>query len=762
MRVAFVFAMIAFAGLAALSWELLWQLKSSLSIGVSARGAAITLIATMGGMTLGSLAMGRVLKNREVARPLRLYGLLEVIIGLSGVALGPAFVQLEAADRWVYQTSPGAAPTVHLLGIVAILGAPTMAMGATIPVFGLIARRWRTSLSKLYAINTAGAALGVLAITFALLPELGVHLVAQLVATVNLVIAAVAFLAPQGPLSSAVAPEEVPKDEQPEAPAPESWADGWRAFVVVFVTGFATFALEVSWFRSLRAALNSTTESFALMLVAVLVPLAVGASAVARVRRRGRSLGAILALAGVAVLLATPVMERFDLFLSVQAPSYLTIAAIAMAGSLVVIGLPVLLLGMPLPWILDDQDKPRRWGLIYATNTLGAVAGSLVAAWGLLPAVGFAAASWVVGLLLAATGIWLLARNKRGPMVAAAGVALLIAYFGESGVGSLRAQGNFSNAKGQGHRIVAYEEGPDSTYSVVDDDSGARILIIDGFSASRNLPGADAKKGSSYMAWMGHLPMLLHPDPQNALVICFGTGTTTDAVRQENPKGLDVVDISAEVFSFAGLFDSNNGVLEDPRVHHVVMDGRAWLRRTDQVYDAITLEPMPPNFAGVNALYSREFYELAAQRMSDGGIIAQWLPFHLVSIHDSAAIAATFRDVFPDSVLWMDGPTGTGILLGRKGEHALALGTLWPGFGRTDIKRRLSESQVRAGVVLDGVGLKEYASVGEVVSDDNQLLAYGGKRHRTRSEGAVLGALNRELVTKVAELVRTGALEPRP
>ena len=41
------------------------------------------------------------------------------------------------------------------------------------------------------------------------------------------------------------------------------------------------------------------------------------------------------------------------------------------------------------------------------------------------------------------------------------------------------------------------------------------------------------------------------------------------------------------------------------------MDGRTWMRRTDKEYDVITLEPMPPTFAGVNNLYSLEFYQAA-------------------------------------------------------------------------------------------------------------------------------------------------------
>ena len=129
-----------------------------------------------------------------------------------------------------------------------------------------------------------------------------------------------------------------------------------------------------------------------------------------------------------------------------------------------------------------------------------------------------------------------------------------------------------------------------------------------------------------YMDWMGRLPMILHPSPQKALVICFGTGQTANAVRLEGSRHLDIVDVNPAVFGMAHLFSKNQNILEDPGTHRVVMDGRAYLRRTTRNYDVVTLEPMPPTFAGSNALYSLEFYLLIKSRLNDGGVAAQWLP----------------------------------------------------------------------------------------------------------------------------------------
>jgi hypothetical protein len=182
-------------GVAALCWEVLWQLEASLAMGVSAKGTALTLVATMGGMSLGAALAGRALRTRRIRRPLRLYGTLELVVGLSGVVLLlPSFRALERVSDALYASHPGLTGAVHFVGIVLLLGPPTLAMGASIPVFGLMTRGSALSVASLYAANTAGAALGVLLLSFLFLPHLGVELAAIAIACLNLSVAAVCWV----------------------------------------------------------------------------------------------------------------------------------------------------------------------------------------------------------------------------------------------------------------------------------------------------------------------------------------------------------------------------------------------------------------------------------------------------------------------------------------------------------------------------------------------------------------------------------------
>ncbi len=344
-----------------------------------------------------------------------------------------------------------------------------------------------------------------------------------------------------------------------------------------------------------------------------------------------------------------------------------------------------------------------------------------------MPTIGFARTAWISGALLIVTGIVAISGRNR-LILAILGIAAFTAAFAlDSGVGRTRAQGAqfFTGSdKITDDKLLEYYEGPSSTVSVSENTKGRRVLIIDGSSAAAQAGQTDNMPTGHYFFWMGSLPMLAHPDPKNALVICFGTGQTANAVRKENPQSLDIVDINPNIFKLAHNFPANEGVLNDHRVKAIVMDGRAYMRRSTKTYDIITLEPMPPTLAGVNALYSKEFYDLARKRLGKDGMIAQWLPFHTIAPAYATSIARTFTDVFPNAILWFDPVSGDGILLGSKNDNTL-LGQDWPGFARTPMTRNLSEDEVRKNVIMDRSTLKRYSSYGKIVTDDNQLLAYG-------------------------------------
>jgi len=711
-------ALVFGAGVAALSWEVLWQVRIMLAVGVSATATAITLVATMTGMTLGALLAGRALAARALERPFLVYGALEATIGLWGVVVvAPGAALLSRLDVAVYAVSPALAALLQLVGLILLLGPQTMAMGATAPLFGRIAWRHGGSVASLYAANTAGGCLGVLLVSFVVLPYVGVDLTGFVLAGIDLIVELGAVvLASRARSSASHAASHALGDVTVESAA----SLPSRLAVIVFATGFVGFGLEVAWFRAMRSAFFSTTQTFAILLASVLGPLALGARLAPWLGKRRVGIGGALAGAGIAILAATPLLERFDWVPRAFQATYWRMTVVWLAASIVTVGPAMLLIGTGLPWALDELKGARLLGRAYALNAIGAVLGSLCAAWLLLPWLGFSRTSWLLGSGMATVAIVSMTGRVRFAVAAAGIVTLAVAVGLESGIGRVRVVGNIA---GGARRVIAYREEPDATIAVVETTSGDRTLVIDGFAASTDAAG------SHYMPWMGHLPMLRHEGPEVALVICFGTGQTANAVRQEEPRELDVVDVSAGVFALAPFFAAKNqDVLSDSRVHAIVMDGRAWLRRTTRVYDVITLEPMPPNFAGVNALYSREFYELAAAHLGPAGVIAQWLPFHTLTVHDARAIVATFQAVFADAYVWVDPTSTTGIVVGGT-RSPLADPAVWPGFARQRAGRDMTPAQVLGAIALGPREIERYTRGATLITDDNQLLAYGPQRH---------------------------------
>lgn len=690
-----VYAALTLSGMGGLTWEILWQHHNALLLGVSSYGTAITLASLMGGLGLGAFLVSR--HAQRIERPLLAYGVAELIVALGGLLVAPGMSLLARIDPPVYAWSATAGWSLQIVGTAVLIVVPATAMGATLPVLASCARDLGVGMARLYAANTAGAVAGILLASFLALPSFGVRATSLIAAALDVIVAAWAFLH---------AYRTVPlTDSEKRSSVPA------HSLALAFYSGLVVLALEVAWFRSLRAAFQASTESFAVILAAFILPLAVSAAVVPRFARRRALLYSLLFGAGFGVMTVTPLVDRMDEW--VTADFYSPWTAVRRFGVCVALmGVPVALMGGILPALLTRHAGSIAAGRLFAVNTTGAILGTLLAGFVTLPSIGATYTSWTIGASMFVVGFTVVGNRRHAAL--AVGVAATAAML------AVKLHGGTARERVQGHsvrhynRVLFVSEGPDSTVWVAHSNrTGKRRLIIDGFEAS----GQD-QDHEHYMRWMAHLPALAHEGSiENALVICFGTGQTADAVRQHGPTRLDIADVNPAVFEAAPLFESNHEVLLDPVVRHVVIDGRRFLhRQTDRSYDLITLEPMPPNFAGTNNLYSTEFYELARSRLAPRGMIAQWLPMHLLAPSHMKAILRSFIEVFPHSRLWIDPVGGTGIVVGGTSPWQIRPTTL-------DLD--LDHDAIRRGFLLDRDQLATLTSEAKQVTDDNQLLAYG-------------------------------------
>jgi len=257
-----------------------------------------------------------------------------------------------------------------------------------------------------------------------------------------------------------------------------------------------------------------------------------------------------------------------------------------------------------------------------------------------------------------------------------------------------------------------------------------------------------------YMRLFAYLPLILHPQPQDALLIAFGCGVTADALTHDvDLERIDIVDISKEAFDLAddyrGAGYSNS--LRDPRVTGIVQDGRFFLQASPRRYDIITGEPPPPKVLGSVNLYTKQFFSLMGDRLKDGGIATFWLPVYQLNVNEAKAVLRAFHDAFPATIIWSSSDEEW-IMMGIKGApHKIdneRIRKLWSfSSTRTDLAQIGIEvpEQMAALFVMDGdeidritAGTKPLTDfypkrLGDVTAEDKSIHEFTGGYMRAES-----------------------------
>ena len=601
----------------------------------------------MAGLALGNLLVGP--RADRSLRPLRMYSAIELGIGLTGLAV--SLLLLRGGVQFG-GFGDGTGSRFAVAGLLMLL--PTTLMGGTLPVMARALVRSGVSgkvLGQLYAINTAGAVAGALAPDLLLVPAVGLTATAFVAAAGNLSVAGLVHLVRlETPVPPLAAPG--PRPRVPRGPV-----------ILYAVSGFCAMGYEVLWSRVHHHFSMGQAASFAVLLAVFLVFLSLGSLlATPWADRSPRPLpiaALLLALTGPAaflpILVAPAWGERFNRLLpsirGVHRADPGDVLALALGSAVWLEALACLLMGAAFPFLaaaaVKAGDAGRATGRLYAANTLAGVAGSTIAGFVLLPALGVQLSLLVLAATATLTGA--LAIGMMQPIARSVG---LLGAAAAAAVGTLAAvlpvdhlrTAYFAGFHGADSRLLELREGAATTAAVARryrfGEPAYLLLLTPGVTMSDTQIGAQR-----YMGLMAHLPMAASRDARDALLICYGVGNTARSLLAwPTLQGLDVVDISTEVLGLAGQFEEVHGSnpLADPRVEVFVQDGRRHLLRTSRRYDAITSEPPPPTDAGVVNLYTREFYRAAKGALKPGGVLAQWLPVFQLAEDETTAITAAF------------------------------------------------------------------------------------------------------------------------
>jgi spermidine synthase len=295
---------------------------------------------------------------------------------------------------------------------------------------------------------------------------------------------------------------------------------------------------------------------------------------------------------------------------------------------------------------------------------------------------------------------------------AAAVLALCLALFPFGRMRSHMLQ-VLANVTGDGGELVELREGLTETISIVEyrwaEHAVAHQLVTDGFSMS-----SSAYNARRYMKLFVYFPIALRPDPKAALLICYGVGQTAKALTDTaSLERIDVVDISRDILELGRFAFPDPGTfpLDDPRVSVHIEDGRFYLQTTSRHYDLITGEPPPPQVAGVVNLYSKEYFELVRDHLTEGGITTYWVPAHQMTVRDVQVVTRAFCDVFADCSLW----TGFGyewMLVGTRGYAG--------GVSEQQFSRQWTDPRVSSE--LEAVGFEHPEQLGALFMADAPVL----------------------------------------
>jgi spermidine synthase len=765
------------SGFAGLVYEIAWTRQLTLHLGHTTAAVSTVTAAFMGGLGVGAALGSRVAPRVSRRGALWIYALLELVVAFAALAIAPSLRLAAPIFAWAYgdDGTDTLFSTVRIASSLAILLVPSIALGATFPMAVRIAVAVQTrtgwAAGRLYATNTAGAAVGSLATGFFLIPVLGLTgaMSVGMIATTGSIALALSMLreAPEGVAigTSASHPERDRQRDRPGRPGNrvktardrangdiEHRRFGLAATVLAF-TGFSTFVYEVVWTRVLAMIVGPSIYAVAATLTSFITGLALGSLAGASLARRTHRPSVPLAFALIATAAAACVSvgvigtSMFDGMPGASGTTGLggiVLRQLAIAFSLT---LPTAFgLGVAFPLSLElagghDAIPARQSGILYAVNTAAAVAGSLVAGFVAIPAIGLQGSLAVATTSLCLGVVTLLIASPLSRRVRLVAVVPLLAIVvwtttrphwdrewqaaGAYLYSRFVPPGLDRRAALTAGTLLYYREGAGATVSVKA-LTGHRSLSIDG--------KVDASTGRDMLPqkMLAHLPLLLHPNPRQVGIVGLGSGVTLASALAHPVASVDVVEISPEVIEASAYFeDVNRRALHDARTRLVRGDGRTHFSFTSRRYDVVISEPSNPWMTGVAALFTEEFFQTVRGRLAPGGIFCQWAHTYDVSDADLRSIVATFRAAFPDGTMWLAGD-GDLLLVGSTSplESRLeSISAAWqrPGVGEDLRTVGLQEPFALLSLFVGGPAeIAKYSAGAVIQTDDRTALEFSG------------------------------------
>ncbi len=730
------------SGCSALAFETVWFRMTSIALGSSVWSAAAVLSAFMAGLAIGNTAIA--IYGNNITKPFSTYILIELIIGITGVASVFFINTLSTEIAWLLSDITNDSTLLNTSRFAVafiILLIPSVGMGMTLPILhkGLFHfdNSFSRSLGKLYGWNTLGAVSGVLLSEFLLISYLGIKGTAFTACLFNFIAALILLrLFHNNPFV-------LNKDIDNKIIATRLIRQIKGYILPPFFTGFLLLALEIVWFRYLLLHQSGTSTTFSIMLATILTGIGLGGLIASRIKNK--KINQQKLIINLSLFAAVITVSSFHLhhllilnyFTEVKSEITYSIisAAVLMLPTSIISGFLFPLYGEMLYKKLSTPTQAS--GLLTLFNTAGAAIGSVFATFILIPYIGIEnsilvlALGYIVVAVLLVINLGVITNNLNIYLKPSIVLLVIFALFPYGNLD--KEYSNFRNYYFEDKKLVKIKEGLNETVQYLKHDFLGEPLNYRLITNSVSMSGTNFE-AKRYMKLYVYLPYALKEDIKNVLLISYGVGNTAEAIINiDTLDNFDVVDISKDVLELSDIIHNTSGThpLKSDKTQVHIEDGRFYLNTTKQTYDLITGEPPPPKQAGVVNLYTKEYFELLYKNLNLGGITSYWLPVYQMQNQESLAIIKAFCLVFSDCSLW----SGAGLelmLLGSRGGikpvSTVRFREIWNSNIGDDLKRMGIENPglLSTTFIADNKILMDLTSMVEPVTDNYPHRIFNG------------------------------------
>lgn len=732
-------------------------------VGNTHYSVATVLTTFMSGLALGSYIGGRFIDKRN--NPLTIYALLEAAIGIYCFLIPYLIGVTSPLFKWIYLNYQNAyveASFFRFLVCGGILFLPTLFMGATLPILSKFTSNDSSLIGKdvgiLYGINTFGAVVGALTGAFVFMRLWGLHATIQAAAILNLVIAIGVFIMFRE--HRIVSPSRTEPDQQLQ--------DG-QAMIVLLCFGFSglsAMVYQVAWNRIFSLLLGSSVYAFSLILTIFILGLALGTLFFSRFCNSFSDLikvfGVLQVVIGISALLALPLFGEIPFVNRWVYKNWgFGFASIQMANFLIIFSLlfvPTFFMGAQFPIVVKIVARRlstvgSHVGNAYSSNTVGAISGSFLGGFVLIPWLGVQNTILCAVFLNVVLGFLLLFLSKNLSTNIKVYVLPMILILCVMGARELPAwdKAVISSGSFMPYRLADLDLAVDKKTKILFYKEGLHTTVTTELAVSGNIfLRVNGKTDASLALDMrtqllsGYLPMLLHENPKTALVIGQGSGITLGAVEQFPVKQIDLVEISETVIEGSRYFSPfSHNALDDKRLNLILEDGRNHIALTDKTYDVIISEPSNPWISGVGALFTRDFFTMARKRLNPGGILCIWVHTNM-SPENFKSVTKTFSTVFPFVTMWESIVGDDYLLIGSNEGYKLPYESVTR-FLADEAKgkdlRDIGIYNVRdlmSLMIMNRENLLRFSGDAPIHTDDNALLEFSAPEYIYKDERDIL------------------------